>query len=135
MLLAGLVALVGVAAVILAQTSGAHRGFTPESIKGRWGFSEEYVVGSAPGFAAGIFRFDGKGECWAQWSQAGGVESPQDFNSAQPCEYTIDKEGKGTITAPNFSDIRFVLTQHGRLIRYAWCCDQSLAGRGEMNRM
>lgn len=120
--------------LVLAPDSIAHRGFTEESLKGRWGFSEEFLEAGSPGAATGIFRFDGRGGCTAEYAWGGGATGPNDFIQPQPCDYTIDQDGKGTITAA-FPDIRFVLVQHGTLIRYAWCCERGYSGRGEMNRM
>ena len=130
------VGLIGLLAVVGISPSNAHRGFTVESLKGRWGFNEEGYFGTTPGYAAGIYRFDGNGNCTEVWAEAGGASSPQptDFQEEPiPCEYTIDRHGRGTISGS--AEIRFVVTQHGNLIRYVVCCARNYAGRGEMNRM
>lgn len=122
--------------LLLSPFSAAHRGFTLESLKGRWGGSEESVVAGTPGFAVTLFTFDGAGRCTVIFAESGGASpTPHDFNDAPvACEYTIDRQGKGTITG-GVAPMRFVLTQHGKLIRYALCCARGFAGRGEMNRM
>lgn len=119
-----------------SNPSPAHNGFTLESVKGRWGGSEESVVSGVPGFAVTLFTFDGAGGCTVTYSESGGGSPmPQDFNEEPfACQYTIDRHGKGTITGGG-APVRFVLTQHGKLIRYALCCARGFSGRGEMNRM
>lgn len=121
--------------ILAAPYSVAHRGFTLESLQGRWGFNEESIVAGTPGFATGIFRFDGKGGCTVVFAESGGGSpSPIDFEEPRACDYTIDSDGKGTITG-GVAAIRFVLAQHRNLIRYALCCERGFTGRGEMNRM
>lgn len=128
--------MVGALVLLWSPFSAAHRGFTLESMEGRWGGSEESVVAGAPGFAVTLFTFDGAGGCTVTFAESGGASpTPHDFNEEPvACQYTIDRQGKGTITG-GVAPMRFVLAQHGRLIRYALCCARGFAGRGEMNRM
>ena len=123
--------------LVVAPTSEAHKGFTLESLEGRWGFNEESVVAGQPGFSTGIFRFDDSGGCTLTFAEAGGGSAtPKDWDDApRTCDYTIDRHGKGSISGLGMASLRFVLTEHGTLIRYALCCQEGFSGRGEMNRL
>lgn len=114
-----------------ALPSIAHRGYSVESIKGRWAFVERYHVGQAPGTARGIYNFDGAGNCTYEGTEHGWIYSSATAISGE-CAYTISPAGRGEITGAPMVDTSFVLTGHGREVRYIFTGERGYYGTGQM---
>ncbi|MDQ3963978.1 MAG: hypothetical protein M3277_08735 [Actinomycetota bacterium] len=57
-----IVVLIAISGLLLGGLpSQAHTGWGPESLRGRWGFVEEFVIAESYGNSIGVITFDGKG--------------------------------------------------------------------------
>lgn len=113
--------------------SSAHSGYTDASLKGRWAFVETYHSASAPGTAVGSFVFDGAGNCSYSGTEHGGAYTKPTAISGG-CTYSVSKSGRGEITGAPMVDVSFVVTEHGRAIRYIFTGEKGYFGHGQMAR-
>ena len=121
------------AAYVVIPGAGAHRGFSPASIKGRWGFFTEYERANRYGTSVGIVRFDGRGNCTVQGIENGG-DAPQGTTYEGSCSYTLGRRGRGQLASDELPDLAFHLSEHGRAIVFI-LAERGDLGWGEMRPM
>lgn len=129
--IAGLIAVAGLLFGVLP--SEAHTGWSLDSVKGRWGFVEEFTVAENYGNSIGIVTFDGRGSCTIEAVVNGG-DAPEGRRTDASCEYTLSRGGRGTITSSDLPDYAFVLGEHGD-VAFIMRTERQQFGWGEMRPM
>lgn len=128
-LFAALVVTICVVGVVVP--TNAHQGYSSASLKGRWAFVEKYHSGGAPGTAVGSFVFDGAGGCSYSGTEHGWIYTKPTAVTGE-CTYSISKSGLGEITGAPMVDVSFVVTEHGRALRYIFTGEKGYFGHGQM---
>ncbi|HWC13277.1 MAG TPA: hypothetical protein VG929_01625 [Actinomycetota bacterium] len=122
-----LISLVAMAGSVPTQ---AHTGYSVSSLRGRWGFFEEFRVGDKYGTSVGIVRFDGAGGCKVEQVTNGGTKA-EAVEQETDCTYTLRRGGRGTITGAPTAPYSFSIAEHGKAIVFIH--DQAgVVGHGEM---
>lgn len=129
-----IVAVTAVAGLVVGGVpSQAHTGWDLQSLKGRWGYVEEFVIAESYGNSIGIITFDGKGGCSVEAVQNGG-DAPEGRTLKGSCTYTLGRGGRGTIASPELPDLAFAIGEHGEAAFFLRTERQQL-GWGEMRPM
>lgn len=125
-----LTVLISIVVLAGAVPTQAHTGYTLASLKGRWGFFEEFRTGDRYGTSVGVVRFDGAGNCTIEQVTNGGTTT-QATEYQTDCTYTLERGGRGTLTGGQIADYAISLADHGTKIIFIHN-EERVVGRGEM---
>lgn len=129
-----IVVLIAIGGLLLGGLPGqAHTGWSEGSVKGRWGFVEEFVIAESWGTSIGVIKFDGVGGCTMEGFTNGG-DAPEGRAFDASCKYTLGRGGRGTITSSELPDFVFVIGEHGAAA-YLMRSERQELGWGEMRPM
>lgn len=125
-----IIVVISVIALAGSVPTQAHTGYSVSSLKGRWGFFEEFRFGDRYGTSVGLIRFDGAGNCKVEQVTNGGTTTEPTEQNAD-CTYAVLPGGRGTITGMPTADYSFTLGEHGE--KLVLIHDrEGLVGHGEM---
>lgn len=127
------VGLLAATGLVPIRTAVAHRGFTLESLAGRWSALEEWETAGQYHTSVGIYTFDGKGGCSLKYIVNDPTASGRQHWEKTTCTYDVHPDGRGELGG-GVTPQNFVITSHGRKITYVFN-SPGIVGKGEMSRM
>ena len=117
----------------LATSSEAHSGYSAETLKGRWGSTEEWETGGQYHTSIGVYRFDGRGGCTLRYVVSDPTQTGTNDWEETSCTYEVAPDGRGQLRG-GVTPAEFVVTDHGQRIEFVFN-SPSVVGRGQMTRM